>query len=219
MRISCGLRAVKADSWYQDESVRIYGLTGGIASGKSSVGLMFRNLGAAIVDADQLAREVVKPGSEALTEIEEVLGKDLLLSDGSLDRKKLGALVFADDAARKTLNQITHPRIATAGQEAMHALAKQGEKIALYEAALIVENELHKSMHGLIVVSIPESMQVERLQARDGIDKQAAESRVASQLPLAEKLKVATHIIDNSGTPLETERRVKSLWESLQTQS
>jgi dephospho-CoA kinase len=198
--------------------MRIYGLTGGIASGKSSVGRMFRKLGAPVIDADQLARDVVLPGSEALAEIEQRFGKEVLQSDGSLDRKKLGALVFADAEARQALNRITHPRIAAAGQKAIQSLAQAGETLALYEAALIVENGLHESMHGLIVVSLPETTQIERLQARDGISKEEAAARIASQLPLAEKLKVATYVIDNSGSVLETEKQVLELWEKLRAE-
>jgi dephospho-CoA kinase len=195
--------------------VRIYGLTGGIASGKSSVGRMFRELGAAVIDADQLARDVVQPGSPALAEIEERFGKEVLQEDGSLDRKKLGALVFADAEARQALNQITHPRIAAAGQEAIQSLAQAGEKIAIYEAALIVENNLQRGMQGLIVVSLPEAMQIERLKARDGMSDEEAAARIESQLPLSEKLEVATHVIDNSGDLQETEKQVRSLWDEL----
>ena len=198
--------------------VRIYGLTGGIASGKSSVALVFRKLGASIIDADQLARELVQPGSAALMDIVKRFGKEVLHSDGSLDRQKLGAVIFADAQARQALNQITHPRIAAAGQEALRALALEGETLAIYEAALIVENGLHESMNGLIVVSLPVPAQLERLQAREGIDREAAELRMASQLPMAEKLKVATYVIDNSGSPLETERQVASLWKRLQAE-
>jgi dephospho-CoA kinase len=207
--------------WYQVHTVRIYGLTGGIASGKTSVGKMFRKLGAPIIDADLLAREVVQPGSDALADIEAHFGRALIQEDGQLDRKALGALVFADEEARAALNRITHPRIAAAGQAAAGALAESGEPLALYEAALIVENQLHlqNDMCGLIVVSVPENVQIERLQARDGIDEAAARARIAAQLPLAEKLKVATHVIDNSGSLADTESQVTALWAKLSAAS
>lgn len=218
-RISRRLDAVKADSWYQRETVHIYGLTGGIASGKSSVAAAFARLGAAVVDADQLARDVVVPGSEALTEILQRFGEQVLLADGSLDRKALGAIVFSDNEAREALNRITHPRIAAAGQEAIAAHAKRGAEIVLYEAALIVENNLHKAMQGLIVVSLPEPIQVERLMKRDGLKRSEAEARIASQLPLSEKVRVADYVIDNSGTPDETHRQVVTVWDALRAAS
>jgi dephospho-CoA kinase len=195
--------------------VRIFGLTGGIASGKSTVASLLRELGAPVVDADLLAREVVAPGTEALAEIAEIFGKEMLLANGKLDRKALGAIVFADATAREKLGAITHPRIARAGQDAMTALAASGEPIAIYEAALIVEKNLQAGMHGLIVVAIPEELQLERLVARDDIDESEARARVASQASLADKLAVADFVIDNSGSQVETESQVEELWEQL----
>jgi dephospho-CoA kinase len=199
--------------------VHIYGLTGGIASGKSSVARVFEELGAPVIDADKLARAVVLPGSEALAELVEEFGPEILQQDGSLDRKKLGAIVFEDGSARDTLNRITHPRIAAAGQEAIATLAKNGEAIALYEAALIVENDLQKSMQGLIVVTVPIEIQLRRLMARDQLDEDTARTRIDSQLPLADKVRVADYLIDNSGTPSETREQVVALWATLQEHS
>ena len=190
----------------------IYGLTGGIASGKSTVARLFEEQGAKVVDADTLAREVVMPGSDALVEIISHFGEGILLTDGSLNRKELGAIVFADPVAREVLNKITHPRIAVAGQEAMRRLAEEGESIAIYEAALIVEKGLHKSMQGLIVVTLPESEQIERLMQRDDLDREAAKARVDSQLPLSAKVEVADFIIDNSGSPAASKAQVADLW-------
>lgn len=197
--------------------MRIFGLTGGIASGKSTVARLLRELGAPIVDADLLAREVVAPGTEALAEIAETFGPEMLLANGELDRKALGAKVFADAAAREALGAITHPRIAKAGQDAMAAFAAQGEPIAIYEAALIVEKNLQSGMHGLIVVSVPEDVQLQRLVARDNIDMDDARARLASQLPLADKLAVADFVIDNSGSPADTKQQVQALWDTLRT--
>jgi dephospho-CoA kinase len=195
--------------------MRIFGLTGGIASGKSTVGKLFQKLGAPLVDADLLAREVVAPGSEGLAEIVAEFGEDVLDDEGKLNRKKLGELVFSDQGARQKLNQITHPRIAAAGQRAMAEFRAKGEPVALYEAALIVENNLHKTLDGLIVVSIPRELQIERLQKRDNIDRSAAEARIQSQLDLSEKLKVATHVIDNAGDEQSTAEQVAKIWNEL----
>lgn len=177
---------------------------------------MFCELGADIIDADQLARDVVEPGTPCLAEIEAYFGSDILHDDGSLNRKKLGALVFSDASALEALNKMTHARIAEAGQRVMLALAEQGKHIVLYEAALIVENGLHETMHGLIVVSLPEEQQILRLKSRDNIDQAAAKARIDSQFPLAQKLKVATYVIDNSKSKAHTHSQVAQTWRQLQ---
>jgi dephospho-CoA kinase len=195
---------------------RIIGLTGGIASGKSTVSAMLRALGAHVIDADQVAREVVAPGTPALAEIAAHFGPEVLLPDGTLDRKKLGARVFADVDARRALERITHPRIAAATQQEIARLRAAGVDPVIYDAALIVENRLYTWMQGLIVVSVPPAVQVARLMIRDDIDEAAAEARIAAQLPLADKVAVATHVIDNSGVHGETEAQVRALWARLQ---
>jgi dephospho-CoA kinase len=197
--------------------VRIIGLTGGIASGKSTVSAMLRELGAHVIDADQVARDVVAPGTPALAEIQARFGPAVLHEDGTLDRKKLGAIVFADPDARRALERITHPRIAAATQQEIARLGAAGVDPVIYDAALIVENRLYAWMQGLIVVSVPPEVQVARLMIRDDIDEAAAQARIAAQLPLAEKVAVATHVIDNSGTRADTEAQVHALWERLQT--
>jgi dephospho-CoA kinase len=195
---------------------RIIGLTGGIASGKSTVSAMLRALGAHVIDADRVARDVVAPGSPALAEIAAHFGPEVLLPDGTLDRKKLGARVFADTDARRALERITHPRIAAATQQEIARLAAAGVDPIVYDAALIVENRLYTWMQGLIVVSVPHDVQVARLMIRDDIDAAAAEARIAAQLPLADKVAVATEVIDNSGLHTETEAQVRALWARLQ---
>lgn len=195
---------------------RIIGLTGGIASGKSTVSTMLRALGAHVIDADEVARQVVAPGSPALAEIAAHFGPEVLLPDGTLDRKKLGARVFADADARKALERITHPRIAAATQQEIARLSAAGVDPIVYDAALIVENRLYTWMQGLIVVSVPHEVQVARLMIRDDIDEAAAEARIAAQLPLADKVAVATEVVDNSGVLGETEAQVRALWARLQ---
>lgn len=195
---------------------RIIGLTGGIASGKSTVSTMLRALGAHVIDADEVARQVVAPGAPALAEIAAHFGPEVLLPDGTLDRKKLGARVFADADARKALERITHPRIAAATQQEIARLSAAGVDPIVYDAALIVENRLYTWMQGLIVVSVPHEVQVARLMIRDDIDEAAAEARIAAQLPLADKVAVATEVVDNSGVLGETEAQVRALWARLQ---
>lgn len=184
------------------------GLTGGIASGKSTVAARFRALGVPIVDADQLAREVVEKGSDALHEIVHAFGPEVLAEDGSLDRKKLGAVVFDDADARKRLEHITHPRIAALSMQRMAELATSGAPYGLYEAALLVENGAHRAMQGLVVVACKPETQLARVMARDGIDEEAARARLAAQRPLEDKLAAATWVIWNDADLPALEARV-----------
>jgi dephospho-CoA kinase len=194
---------------------RVIGLTGGIACGKSTVADMLRELGAPVVDADELARRVVERNAPALAEIVARFGQGVLDPSGALDRKKLGAIVFADPGAREALERITHPRIAAAAQAELARLAAEGHHTVIYEAALIVEKKLHTWMDGLIVVSLPAELQLARLMARDGIDREAAASRIAAQLPLADKIAVADHVIDNAGTMDHTRAQVRAMWQRI----
>jgi dephospho-CoA kinase len=188
-----------------------FGLTGGIASGKSTVGRLFAELGVPVVDADQLARDVVAPGSEGLAEIVRAFGPTYLDDEGALDRKKLGSMVFADEAARRILEGITHPRIAVAGKEAIAAHQDTDAPFLLYEAPLLVEIGLYRAFPALVVVSLEPARQLERLMAREQCSESDAQARIDSQLPLAEKVKVADFVIDNGGTPQETERQVRAI--------
>ncbi len=192
--------------------VLVIGLTGGIASGKSTVAAMFRELGAPIVDADELAREVVEPGMPALAEIAERFGEDMLDADGRLDRKRMGQRVFSDASARAALNAITHPRIAEASRARLGELRAAGQKVALYEAALLVENQIHRGLDGTIVVAAPEEVQIDRVCRRDQIDPEAARARLSAQLPLAAKIAAADWVVDNGGSVEETREQVERVW-------
>ena len=198
--------------------MKLYGLTGGIASGKSSVAKALRELGATVIDADELARAVVQPGKPAWQEIRatwpEVIG-----SDGAIDRKMLGELVFSDAAARAQLNAMTHPRIAEESGRLVEAAAARGEALAFYEAALLVETGTWETLDGLIVVTLPREEQLKRLRARDGLSEVAARARLAAQLPLEAKVAKATHVIDNGGTPERTRVQVERLYAQLQMEA
>jgi|688.fasta_scaffold658226_1 dephospho-CoA kinase len=178
---------------------RIIGLTGGIASGKSTASARFAELGVPVVDADELAREVVERGSEGLAEVVRVFGADVLDREGALDRKKLGTLVFEDPALRRKLEEITHPRIAALSTQRMAAIAASDVPYGLYEAALLVEKGTHRAMNGLVVVAASPEIQLGRVMKRDGLDETAARARLASQMPLEQKLAAATWIIWNDG--------------------
>jgi dephospho-CoA kinase len=180
-------------------TVHVIGLTGGIASGKSTVARMLAERGAAVIDADQLARKVVEPGQPALAELVARFGAAILTADGQLDRKRLAAIAFADEGARADLNRITHPRIAAASAQAIAAWADAGANVVFYEAALLVENRTYTGLAGLIVVAAPEDTQVSRMMVRDGLTADEARARIAAQLPLEQKVAVATWVIENTG--------------------
>lgn len=190
--------------------MKLIGLTGGIASGKSTVARVLRGLGATVIDADQLAREIVEPGRPAWHDVQE-RWPGVIAPDGTIDRKALGEIVFSDPAARAELNAITHPRIAEAGAKLADEARARGEAVAYYEAALLVENGLADAFDGLVVVSIPLELQRIRLMTRDGLDAAAADARLAAQLPLEEKVRRATHVVDNAGAPEATRAQVEAL--------
>jgi dephospho-CoA kinase len=189
-------------------TVHVIGLTGGIASGKTTVAALLVARGAAVIDADLLARQAVEPGQPALAELVARFGAAILTPDGRLDRKRLGAIAFADPVARADLGRITHPRIAAASAAAGATWADAGANVVFYEAALLVENRAHGNMSGLIVVATPPEMQHHRLVGRDGLTPEEASARIAAQAPLADKIAAATWVIENTGDLATLEREV-----------
>jgi len=181
-------------------SLRVFGLTGGIGSGKSTVGRRFRERGLPVLDADQLARDVVAKGTPGLAEIVAAFGPSMLLPDGTLDRKAVAARVFDDDGARKTLNAITHPRVGALFAEKTGALDAAGAPLACYEVPLLFEVGLDRILRPVIVVAVPECVQVERATLRDGSTADEATARIRAQLPLEEKVRRADYVIDNTGS-------------------
>jgi dephospho-CoA kinase len=194
--------------------MRVWGLTGNIGAGKSTVSRLLQARGIPVVDADQIAREVVQPGTPAHREIAQRF-PGVIGPDGALDRKALAARVFHDAAERDALNHIVHPRIAEEVSARMGALAGAGEPVAVYEAALIVENGLHRGLDGLIVVTAPLAAQLTRLRRRDGMTEEEARARMAAQLAAEEKARLATVVIDNSGAESDLAAQVDQLLERL----
>jgi dephospho-CoA kinase len=174
----------------------LFGLTGGIACGKSTVAGFLRNRRLPVIDADEVAREVVSPGSEGLADIVAVFGPGVLDASGCLDRGKMGTLVFTDDKARAKLEAITHPLIRQQTQRRARDLAEQGDPMAAYEAALLVENGLADAFRPLVVVVVEPATQIARLVARNSLTEEQARARIASQMPLREKASLADHVID-----------------------
>lgn len=193
----------------------IVGLTGGIATGKSTVAGFFRDLDVVVVDADDLARRIVEPGRPALDEIVEAFGDDVLHDDGTLDRTRLGDKIFRDDRARKTLEQITHPRIAQAMVKRAQRAFDDGHRWVIYDAALLVETGTHQLLDALIVVDCSPETQRRRLQQRDDIDEAEARRRIDSQMPLEEKRRAADFVIDNDGSREQTRRQTRQLKERI----
>ena len=187
---------------------RVVGLTGGIGTGKSTVARLFAARGVPVVDADALARQVVEPGTVGNAEVA-AAWPQVIRPDGAIDRKRLGEIVFADPAARARLEAITHPLIQQASAARLSDLAGEGHPLALYEAALLVESGRWKDFDGLIVVTASPDTQVARAVARGGITREEAHARVRAQLPTDEKVRVATHVIDNDGDARQTERQVE----------
>ena len=194
----------------------LVGLTGSIATGKSTVSQMFAHLGARVIDADLLAREVVMPGQPAYAKIVEEFGAGVVQEDGHLDRKTLGAVVFADPAKRKRLEEITHPAIRVRQQRILSVLEEEDhEGIVIWDVALLFETGGVARMDRVVVVYTDPDTELARLMARDGIREEQARARMATQMPVAEKAKRAHYVIDNSGERVDTERQVKAVYESL----
>ena len=190
----------------------VAGLTGSIASGKSLVSAELKRLGARVVDADLIAREVVEPGSPALKEIEEEFGPSVIKAGGGLDRAALAAIVFSDPEKLKILNRITHPRIIARQREMVDEIKKSsGDPLIIVDAAVLIESGEHKNMDAVIVVYSDEEKLIERLCAR-GLTRREALTRVGAQMGLKEKLEYADYVIDNNGTVEETLRQARELY-------
>ncbi len=193
----------------------ILGITGSIASGKSTVSAMFEARGAALVSADQLARDAVRPGSATLALLVDRFGAEILEASGRLDRARLGAMIFADPAARQDLNRIIHPAIAALAEEQLARLRRSGAPLVVYEAPLLFEAGANGRVDRVLVVKVDPEIQLQRLMRRDGLDAEAARQRIASQMSQAEKLARADFVIDNSGSRNVTEIQVAALWARL----
>ncbi|MCB9676844.1 MAG: dephospho-CoA kinase [Alphaproteobacteria bacterium] len=198
--------------------MKLVGLTGGIATGKSSVARRFVERGIPVIDADQVAREVVEPGQPALLAIVDAFGPGVLDADGALDRAAMRQRIIDDPDARQTLEGITHPAILGAIGSRLSDLAAQGAPIAVVDAALMVETGSYRMYPDVVVVTCRPETQLARLVSRDGMTEERARALIATQLPLAEKARVATHLIENDGTLEALEARVDAVIDALSAQ-
>jgi dephospho-CoA kinase len=194
------------------------GLTGGIASGKSTVTEMIRGLGIPVIDADQVARDVVKVGEEAYEQIIKTFGQDILQENGEIDRAKLGAIVFYNEQERKKLNAIVHPAVRRRMLAEKEAYVQKGAKTIVLDIPLLFESELTHLIDKIIVVYVDDDIQLERLMKRNGFSEEEALARIRSQMPLHEKVKKADAVINNNGTIEETKQQLLQIlkeWNAL----
>jgi dephospho-CoA kinase len=192
--------------------MRLIGLTGGIATGKSTVARILAARGATIIDADELAREVVQPGRPAYDDVVSHFGTEVLARDGTLDRSRLGVIVFANASARRDLERITHGHIAELMQQRIADAIARDAPVVVVDIPLLFEAGREGMFEGVLLVYAPMAVQVQRLLQRDSLSAHEASQRIAAQLPIEEKRERATWVIDNSGDEAETQRQVERWW-------
>lgn len=195
--------------------MKLIGLTGGIGSGKSTVAQLLVRHGWELVDADQIARDIVEPGQPALTELAQAFGEDILQEDGSLDRGLLASRAFSSREKTAVLNSITHPRINEETQARFDAARRGGADFVVYDMPLLVDKGLHKDMDATIVVDVDAEERVRRLVAYRGLDEEDARRRIAAQIPDDVRRAVADFIIDNNGPREALDEQVKGVVEKL----
>ncbi|WP_339286020.1 dephospho-CoA kinase [Oceanobacillus sp. FSL K6-3682] len=189
----------------------VIGLTGGIASGKSTVAKMFAELDIPVIDADVIAREVVEPGEEPYKRVVEVFGKEILNPDGSINRPKLGSIIFSNEDKRKQLNQIVHPAVRKQMLKKKEDYIEQGEKCVVLDIPLLFESKLTSLADQILVVFVNAKTQRKRLMERNQLTEQEAMDRIGSQMPLEEKAKLADELIDNNHTIEESKNQLLDL--------
>ncbi|MFJ7753371.1 dephospho-CoA kinase [Peribacillus muralis] len=190
---------------------QIIGITGGIASGKSSVSLYLQELGFTIIDADLASRAVVEPGEEAYRQVLRVFGKDILLADGTIDRAKLGAIIFHDREKRLLLNGIVHPAVRKWMRLKTEEALAAGKETVFMDIPLLFESKLTYMVEKTLLIYVDERVQLERLMNRNGLSEADALARIHSQMPLADKKALADAVIDNNGELTETKKQVRAI--------
>jgi dephospho-CoA kinase len=191
--------------------MRVFGLTGNIGSGKSTVAAMLREAGIPVLDADRISKEVTAPGGRAYDAVVRAFGKEIVRGDGSIDRVRLGEIVFADPRLRLRLEAITHPAILEAMKEAIAGIEREGKRAVVVEAALIHESGKKGLFEAVISVSCDRETAISRLAARDGMSRSQAEARLRAQMDADRKAGASEYVIDNSGDLEETRRQVERL--------
>jgi dephospho-CoA kinase len=195
--------------------MRVFGLTGNIGSGKSAVAAMLREAGIPVLDADRISREVTSPGGRAYDAVVQAFGRGIVRDDGSIDRKRLGEIVFSDPASRERLERITHPAILEAMKEAIAGIERQGHRVAVVEATLIHESGRKGLIEAVISVTCDRETAISRLAARDGMSRSQAEARLRAQMDAERKADASDYVIGKSGDIESTRRQVVALAEVL----
>lgn len=197
--------------------MKLFGLTGGIASGKSTVAAILRRLGAAVINADELSREVVQPGQDAWKEIVETFGSDILQKDQSLDRKRLRRIVFHNPQARKKLEAIVHPRVRALAEQRIRELAAAGSSIIAYEVPLLFEGQIHLWLRPVVLVACDIATQKHRLRQRDHLTDIEAQQHLDAQMSLEDKRKLADYVIENTASLEDLEQQVRAVLQKIQS--
>jgi len=189
----------------------ILGVTGGIASGKSTAAALLEELGAHVISADQIAREVVEPGSDVLAQLVQMFGTQILARDKTLDRKHLGAIVFDDSDARVRLEAVMHPAIAELSQQRLNAAAHK-YPLVVYEAPLLFEANAQDRVDKVLCITVDPEIQLQRVQERDGCSEAEAQARIAAQMPQGEKAELSDYVVDNSADLDALREQINNLW-------
>lgn len=189
----------------------VVGLTGSIASGKSTISSMFATFSVPVIDADKIAREVVIPGEKAYRKIVDVFGENVLFDDKTLNRKKLGSIIFADETKRNELNEIVHPAVREKMLSKRDSYIESGEKCVILDIPLLFESKLTHFVDKTLVVAVDEEVQLNRLMERDESTEQEAKQRIDAQIPISNKAKLADAVIDNNGTVEESLQQLETL--------
>jgi dephospho-CoA kinase len=192
--------------------MRLIGLTGGIGTGKSTVAGFLRELGVTVIDADEATRAVQAPGSEGLRRLRDAFGDEILTPKGALDRPRLAAIAFADPRSRERLNEIVHPLVRRWMAERQQEAARRGEPLVVLDVPLLLETRGTEGLDAVILVYSPEELQLKRLTELRGMDERAARERIAAQMPIDEKRRLATHVILNTGTVDELRAEAERTW-------
>jgi dephospho-CoA kinase len=195
-----------------ERRVRLIGLTGGIGSGKSAAAAFLRELGVTVIDADEGTRAVQAPGSVGLHRLVEAFGPEMLTTEGGLDRAALGAVVFADASARQRLNAIVHPLVREWMAERVREAAERGDEVVVLDIPLLFETRGTEGLDAVILVYSPEELQLKRLVEQRGMDEGAARERIAAQMPIDDKRRLASHVVVNTGTLEDLRSEVERTW-------
>lgn len=195
---------------------KIIGLTGGIASGKSTISKMIKQLGYTVLDADIASRKVIEPGEEAYIKVKEAFGEHIFNEDGTLNRAELGNLIFNNEEKRLLLNSIMHPAVRKWMNDRQEEAFKRGEKVVFQDIPLLFEGNMQKSFDHTILVYVEADVQLQRLMERNNFSKEEALSRIRSQMPLSEKLALADEVINNNGTEEESKRQLLNILKKLE---